>query len=183
MTVAKWRNLLLLSAFVAGGIALYLFNSYTSALHWDHDLYAREFFSVNGIQVSRVIGSKQWHSSSDSAFACSFAIVELRPESTVSLLAKRSKPTSEDSPHSSKFNENGEFDTREWQSTPISKEETLRTCRGLPRECCLNELGAADAAVIMKGLNAPGGWVTSGTEITNFFFPEQNIIGTIRYGD
>jgi hypothetical protein len=108
--------------------------------------------------------------------------VELRPESTASLVAKRSIPLAEDSDRDSKFDENGEFDTREWQPTPISREENQR-CDEIPRYCCLNELGAADAATIMKGLDAPGGWATRSLEVTRFFLPEQNIVGTIRYGD
>jgi hypothetical protein len=58
----KLKNVLRLVVLAVSGISLYFFDSYTKTLHWDYDLYARKFFSVDGIQVSRVIGSKQWHS-------------------------------------------------------------------------------------------------------------------------
>ena len=184
----KWKTLLWLFALMFGGVSLYFFNEYTKTLHWDYDLYARNFFSVDGIQVSRVIGSKQFHSSTDDLFACSFAIVELKPESTAALVASISNPEEESSGKSYKFDEHrqgayGQFIIRDWPATPVSREKTNQMCSEIPRECCLKELKPADAAIIMKGLDAPGGWAARGLEVTNFFLPEQNIIGTIRFGD
>ena len=184
----KLKSIMRVVAFVVIGIPLFVVVAFISKLKWDDYFYARDLFSSGDINISRVIGSKRWHSIADDLFACTFAIVETQTRIDCNASWQAFKcPWTEASSLSYKSDEHGQgaygqFNIRDWPATPISREVQWIVRRDTPRMLPERNLSAADAAIIMKGLDTPGGWAARGPKSRVFSCRSKTSSGQFGLG-